>query len=543
MTKSFDAVSLQILWNRLISAVDEASAVLVRAAFSTVVRESHDFAIVVTDADGRLLAQATQAIPSFIGTLPRTVRFFIDRFGKDGIKPGDVLISNDPWFGTGHLPDVNLCRPIFFGGVLVGFAASTAHAVDIGGRSGSLVMRDIFEEGFQIPPIKIIAEGKVDETFVALMRQNVRAPDEVMGDIWAQITSLDVVSQRVGDLMAEYGLSELEALGREIHDRSEAAVRAAIAQIPQGTYRYTVTPDGLDEMISISIALTFDGESCIIDFEDAPAQLEGTSLNAVYAYTVAYTSYGLKCLLAPDLPNNDGVLRPIRIKAPEGSVLNHRFPVSGYSRQLIGHYLPVAAITAMAAALPDRVMAPCGVATWAFHQTGTNKDGKPYANMFFFNGGYGATSRHDGPSVLSWPSNISGVPVEFMERLGPFRVEHKVLRADSGGPGQYRGGLGLDIMFRITETSAINIYMQGDRTKSAPEGILGGQAGAAGEIFVNGVSLLPAKQAPLKTGDRLNLRTPGAGGYGPPASRAKELIERDLEEGYVTVEGAAHWLR
>ena len=245
MAGCFDAVTLEILWKRLIAAVDEASVALVRVAFSSVVRESSDFACVITDTHGRLLAQATASIPSFIGTLPRTVRHFIERFDIARMKPGDVFVCNDPWYGTGHLSDVNLTMPIFHKGTVVGFAASTAHAPDIGGRTGSMEMRDVFEEGFQIPALKLMDAGRIDATLIALLRANVRAPDEVVGDLYAQITGLEVIEQRVLTLMEEHGLVELSGLVAEIHDRSEAAMRAAIAEIPAGTYRFTVTPDGL----------------------------------------------------------------------------------------------------------------------------------------------------------------------------------------------------------------------------------------------------------------------------------------------------------
>ena len=530
---TFDAVTLEILWKRLISAVDEASATLIRTAFSTVVRESYDFACVVTNVEGHLLAQATQSIPSFIGTLPRTVRHFREFFDLDSLKPGDVLISNDPWKGTGHLPDINVARPLFREGHIVGWAASTAHAPDIGGRTGSTEMRDIFEEGFQIPPLKLIDDGKVNDVLLALLRQNVRAPDEVVGDLWAQVNGLDVIERRVLEVMEEYGLGELETLAATIHDRSEAAMRAAIAEVPQGTYRYSIASDGLKTPIEIEIAITFDGKDCVIDFEGSSPQMDGTSLNAVYAYTYAYTSYGIKCMLAPQLPNNDGVWRPIIINAPEGSVLNHRFPTAGFSRHMVGHYLPTAAIAAMADALPMRVMAPCGTPVWNIQTAGVDANGRSFANLFFFNGGMGGSGHHDGMNVLSWPSNISCVPIEMMERMAPLRIVRKALREGSGGLGEFRGGLGQDIAFRMTGGKPMSVSFSADRSKTAPEGILGGSPGAIGELRINDSEPLDTKLFyTLKPGDMLFMRTPGGGGYGDPAKRSEDLIARDREEGY-----------
>ncbi len=536
MAGQFDAVTLEILWKRLIAAVDEASVALVRVAFSSVVRESSDFACVITDTHGRLLAQATASIPSFIGTLPRTVRHFIDRFDVALMKPGDVFICNDPWYGTGHLSDVNIMMPIFHKGTVVGFAASTAHAPDIGGRTGSMEMRDVFEEGFQIPPLKLMDAGRIDVTLIALLRANVRAPDEVVGDLFAQITGLEVIEQRVLTLMEEHGLAELSSLAAEIHDRSEAAMRAAIAEIPAGTYRFTVTPDGLIEPITMTVLLTFDGKSCTVDYENVTSQLDGSALNSVYAYTYAYTSYGLKCILAPSLPNNDGVWRPITVRAPEGSVLNHRFPTGGYWRHMLGHYLPVAILGAMAEVIPERVIAPSGGApTWSMQQSGITKDGRPYANFFFFAGGMGGNYRHDGPAVLSWPSNIAGVAVEYMERLAPFRVERKTLRTDSGGAGKHRGGLGLEVAMRVTETKPISLGIAADRLRKGADGVGGGGAGAPGEFLINDKPADTRRMHTLRTGDRMTVRTPGGGGFGNPAERPARLIERDRIEGYVSV--------
>lgn len=533
MTQKFDAVSLEILWKRMISAVDEASAALVRVAFSTVVRESHDFACVITDEDGRLLAQATSSIPAFIGTLPRTVRYFIDKLGRENLVPGDILICNDPWQGTGHLSDINLAMPIFRNGKIIGFAASTAHAPDIGGRSGSMAVRDVFEEGVQIPALKLVSAGEVNATLIAMVRTNVRAPDEVVGDLFAQITGLNIIAQRVLGLMDEYGLAELSQLASEIHDRSEAAMRAAIADIPAGTYRFTVNPDGLNRPLSLTVALTFDGKTCHVNFENVSAQIDGAALNAVYAYTSAYTSYGLKCILAPDLPNNDGVWRPITIDAPAGTILNHRYPTSGYWRHMLGHHLPVAVIAAMAQVLPDRVIAPSGSApTWDLIQFGV-RDDRPYANVFFFAGGMGASSHGDGQNALSWPSNIAGVAAEYVERLAPLRVRQKALWAGSGGAGKFRGGLGLDLVFEVTGTVPITIEVAVDRLRLGADGLCGGEAGPPGEYLVNGEPRDPLKHQILNPGDVLTFRTPGGGGFGNAAERDAALIAHDRAEGYV----------
>ncbi len=533
MSAPFDAVSLQVLWRRMVSAVDEASIALVRVAFSTVVRESHDFACVITDERGRLLAQATASIPSFIGTLPRTVGHFIDTFGRENLHPGDVLICNDPWQGTGHLSDINLAKPIFRGGRIVGFAASTAHAPDIGGRSGSMAIRDVFEEGFQIPPLKLMRRGDADKTLIALLRANVRAPDEVRGDLFAQIAGMDVIEKRVLGLMDEYGLDDLAGLASEIHNRSEAAMRAAITKVPAGTYRFATSPDGLDKPLTITVAVTFDGSDCRITFENVSPQISGAALNSVLAYTSAYTSYGLKCVLAPELPNNDGVWRPITITAPEGSILNHTYPTSGYWRHMLGHHLPAAVIAAMAEVMPERVIAPSGSApTWDIVHSGVNKQGRPYTNVLFFAGGMGGSHRADGQSALSWPSNIAGVAAEYVERIAPFRVLHKALRDGSGGAGRFRGGLGLDVAMEVTDTTPLTVGVAVDRLRNGAAGVCGGKPGAPGEFLINGAPADPNINHSMRAGDVIAMRTPGGGGFGDPAQRSAELIERDRVEGY-----------
>jgi N-methylhydantoinase B len=532
----FDPITLEILWQRLVSAVDEASAALIRAAFSTVVRESHDFACVITDSRGDLLAQAQQSIPAFIGTLPRTVQWLLTHFPPTELAPGDVLISNNPWYGTGHLPDINVVKPIFRGDQLIGYAASTAHAPDIGGRTGSHDLRDVFEEGVQIPPLKLLRGGAVNETLIAMLSTNVRAPEAVIGDLWAQVAALDLISARVLTLMDEYRLDQLDALSDEIQRRTEAAMRAAIAAVPQGTYRHAFDTDGiLGHQVHIEMAVTFDGRDCLIDYEGSSAQIDGAALNCAYAYTYAYTSYGVKLALLPNVRNNEGVWRPIKVRATEGSILNHKFPTSGASRAMLGQYLPAGVMQCLSQAIPERVMGSPGSPVWSLYQSGVDKNGKIYANRYFLNGGFGGNARMDGPNVLSWPSNISNVPVEIIEQLTPYRIRAKMLRTGTGGAGRHRGGLGQQLDIEVMGETPLEFRFNAERIAVAAPGVVGGGPGATGEIRINDQPIHDTKVAyTLKPGDRLSLRTPGGGGYGLPGERTAVAHEHDLTAGYTT---------
>ena len=341
MTRRFDAIELELLWRRLISLVDEAAAALVRTSFSTLVRESYDFSCIVTDAEGRSLVQATESIPSFIGTLPATVKHFLRFFPAEALEPGDVLVTNDLWMGTGHLPDITVAKPIFLDGRLVAFSASTAHAPDIGGKIRSPEPREVFEEGFQIPTLKLMRRGAADETLVALLRQNVRTPDQTLGDLWAQVVALDVMEERLLHLMRGHGLRDLTDLAAEIQGRCETAMRAAIAALPDGVYRSELQTDGLmDTPITLRMALAVRGGEIAMDLSGSDAQVD-RAINCALCYTYAMCMYGVKVCTEPDLPNNEGAFRPIHVSAPPGSIVNPVFPASGGSRMLIGHYLPM----------------------------------------------------------------------------------------------------------------------------------------------------------------------------------------------------------
>jgi len=532
--RTFDAVELELLWRRLISLVDEAAAALVRTSFSTLVRESYDFSCIVTDAEGQSLVQATESIPSFIGTLPATVKHFLRFFPPERLAPGDVLVTNDIWLGTGHLPDITVAKPIFRDGRLVAFSASTAHAPDIGGKIRSPEPREVFEEGLQIPPLKLMRGGVADETLVALIRQNVRTPDQTLGDLWAQVVALDLMEDRLLGLMAGYDLPDLKDLAREIQGRCEAAMRAAIRDLPDGTYHSALQTDGLlDTPVTIRMALTIAGDTISMDFTGTDAQVD-RAINCAYCYTYAMCMYGVKVCTSPNLPNNEGAWRSISVTAPEGSIVNPVFPASGGSRMLIGHYLPMLVFGCLGQVVPERVMAACGSPMWGMNQSGLGENGKPYANMFFFNGGMGGNHLRDGVTTLSWPSNVSSTSVEISEHIAPFRIRHKQLRPDSGGPGRHRGGLGQEIAIEIRSPTPIAVSFLAERTRFPAFGIEGGQPGAPGAVVINGEMVDPKRQYVLKAGDTVVLRTPGGGGHGDPRMREPAALAADIAAGLVT---------
>ena len=531
MTTRFDAVTLEVLWTRLISVVDEAAKAIVRTSFSTLSNEANDFACVLTDARGFALAQNSGSIPSFIGTLPATVRHFLSEFGAGGMKPGDVFITNDPWQGTGHMSDVCLVKPIFHRDRLVAFSATTSHMPDIGGRIRAIEARELFEEGLHIPLARLRRAGETDQTLVQLIRANVRTPDQTTGDIWAQVSANELMDSRVTRLMDDYDLTSLDAVGDELFARSERAMRHAISAVPDGTYRFALETDGFEQPYRFKIALKVRGDEITADYTGtSPAQPR--AINCVMAYTYAMTAYAVRCALLPGLPNNEGMYRPVKVEAPEGCILNPKFPAAVVSRAQTGHYVPVLVLGALHQIIPDKVMAGAGSPLWAVAQSGTRDDGRPYTNVLFFNGGMGATAVKDGEHVLSWPSNISSTPVEIAERNSPLFFRHKRMRAASGGQGRFRGGLGQDVLFESRSRRPIVLSFMAERTRFPAPGLAGGGPGGLGDVRINGRKVDHRRQHVLNHGDTVLVSTPGGGGYGPPRARAQALRKRDVEMGY-----------
>jgi len=527
-------ITLEILWQRLISAADEAGAALLRSSFSTIVRESFDFACIITDTRGRSIAQASESIPSFIGTLPRTVKHFLTHFPLETLREGDILVTNDPWMGTGHLPDLSLCKPIFFHGRVIGMVATTAHAPDMGGKTGSADVRDVFEEGLQVPMMKLMDAGHMNDTLMTMLRANTRVPDQVIGDVFAQIAGLQLLEKSAIEITHEHGFETLDVLADEIIARTEKAMREAITQFPDGRYTYALQADGLRDPLTLKVAIEVVGDAIQVDYTGSSPQVD-RGINVALCYTASQTAYALKCLLSPDLPNNEGALAPIQVSAPEGSILNHTYPASGQSRTLVGHFLPFLIFGAFAQVAPTRIMSGAGSPLWSMQVTGQNNAGETFVNKIFFNGGAGATYNRDGYAALSWPSNVSNVPIEMTEQQSPLRYMYKRLRPSSGGTGQFRGGLGQEALLHHAGDKPVVVGFHAERTKIPAPGVCGGGAGATGQLKLNGQVLSPAEQKRqhvIHPGDEIYLATPGGGGFGEPAQRDCALSNRDVELQY-----------
>ena len=522
-TSNLDPISIEILWTRLVSVVDEAALTLHRTSFSTVVRESHDYTCMLLDASGRAVGQATRSIPSFIGTLPNSVKAFTAKYPAETLVPGDVIISNDPWLGTGHLPDLTAVVPIFIKDALVGFAGSIAHMPDMGGRRRAPDNKDIYEEGLQIPILKLYDAGRPNETLIEMIRQNVRVPDEVMGDIHAMVGACEKMSIGLRDLLTEYGQSNLSPVAAEIIGRSEAAMRRAVSQIPDGEYSSITPIDSFDADHPLEIHCTMEvkGDHLTVDFAGSSAQ-NASPLNSVLGYTKAYSIYALKCVLLPDVPNNEGNTLPFDVTAPNGCFLNPQYPAAVEARATVGHYSTSAVFNTLALALPNKVPAESGIPLHGFAVRG-QRHGRTTAGIFFFNGGLGARPNADGISTLSFPTNVSNTPVEILERTFPLRFHEKSLLPGSGGLGQYQGGLGQRVVMETLGDTPINLVLLSQRLNFPAVGRQGGKDGSVERLFLNGEPVQGTVPFNVRGGNIFTLELPGGGGFGDPNQRLPDF--------------------
>ena len=531
--KEIDAVRLGLIWRRMDGIVDQVAETFVRAAFSVVVRDNYDMAFSLFDERGRQLTQSKRSIPSFMGTLPRTLQAVLKKYPADTLVPGDTIITNDSWIGTGHLNDISMIHPIFRGSTLIAFAASTAHTVDIGGAP-SPSARDRFEEGLTIPICKIVEAGTESSVVLSFLEENLRQPTETLGDIRAQFAAYRDCARMLNRLFDEEQIDGLAVIADEIIKRSQRSMEAAIEVLPDGTYTDGFDIDGVDQPLRVECAVDIIGNNISIDFTGTSGQVLWP-INSVLNYTQAYACYAVKCLLDPDAPNNAGTLAPITVSAPKGCILNATPPAPVWGRHLSGHYVPPAIFGALAHILPDKVCAESGSPLWNVYFSGnSSKGGGNFFKMFFMNGGHGARSHGDGPGCLSFPSNVSNQPIEAFEHQAPLLVTEKTFVPDTGGAGKYRGGNAQRIGFISRSDQPVTMTIRHERVGFPPRGLLGGRAGSAGVDMVNGQKIPAKSRTELKPGDEVSFQTPGGGGLFPPSKRNSKMIENDMRSGLAT---------
>ena len=537
--RRLDPITLEVLWSRLISVVNEQAAALIRTSFTSVVRESGDLSAGVFDPRGRMIAQAVTGTPGHINSMATCIHHFLKAYPPERLRPGDVLITNDPWQTAGQLHDLTLITPVFRQGRLVAFFGNTCHAVDIGGRGLSADARQVFEEGIAIPITKLYDRGRPNRELFQILKANTRAPEQVAGDIHAQVVANEVGARQLLEFMDEFGLADIRGLADAIVTRSERAMRDAIQTIPDGTYRHTLYHDGFDEPIRIETSVRIAGTEIHVDFAGTSPQ-SPRGINVVFNYTHAYVTYAVKCVISPDIPNNEGSFRPVKVSAPAGCILNAQFPAAVAGRHLVGHFLPGAIFAALAPAIPDRVMAESSAGLWNTNISGEDPRRRgPFTYVWFSAGGMGARPSKDGLSATAFPSGIGGVPVEVIENLSPVLMERRELRPDSGGPGKFRGGCGQTMVVRFRTEKPVLYSPLYDRVRFPAPGLLGGWSGAKGEVFLDGGQRLhPKEQRMLAPGARVTLRLPGGGGYGLPWEREVARVVADVEAGLVSLDQA-----
>jgi 5-oxoprolinase (ATP-hydrolysing) len=541
-----DPIGLEIMWSRLINIVEECWLTVWRTAFSLIIGEAQDFGCELLDARGNSLAHSPRAMPVFNLTLPRAVQAILARFPAETLAPGDVLITNDPWICAGHLFDVAIVTPVFRAGRMVAIVGTIGHVTDIGGTKDSLSAREIYEEGVQIPPMKLYRAGVPSEDLLVLLAQNVRNSEQVIGDLHAMISANASGAQRLTAFMEEYGLEDLQALATVIQDRSEQAIREAIRRVPDGVYTSEIENDGLGTPLRLPIRVTVRGDEIDVDFAGAPPQLPRGGSNCTLSYTAAHATYPLKCILSPSVPSNAGCYRPFRVTAPEGSILNCVRPASVNVRTRTGWYIAPNLFRALAGAVPERVQAFTGLpASIVFY--GVGPDGRYYNDHLFQGGGQGASASGDGKSALLWPTSAANTSVELFETRTPLLVLEKRYVPDSGGPGRHRGGLGQVVRVRKLVDDGRPVYagVHPDGVLTRTPGLFGGRAGGGVQALLLDAEGRVVRDCGLgglvtleRPDQQVELRLGGGAGFGDPRERPAARIRRDVDDGYVTAAGA-----
>jgi N-methylhydantoinase B len=543
-------IHTQIMWNRLIAVVEEQAQTMLRTAFSTSVREAGDLSAGVFDRYGRMLAQAVTGTPGHVNSMANAVIHFLKVFPLDGMKPGDHYITNDPWLTSGHLHDITVVTPTFYRGKPVALFANTIHVVDIGGLGMGPDGRQVFEEGLAIPIMPLAREGHMNEDLLRLVRANVREPLQVEGDIYACAACNDEGSRRLIEMMDEFEIANLDRLGDTIVEASREATLARIRALPKGTYRNSMTMDGYDKELTLIAALTISDGGLHVDFDGtSPASSHG--INVVYNYCLAYTAFGVKCLIAPDVPHHAGSLAPITVSAPEGCVLNVKRPWPVAARHTVGHMLPDVVFGCLHQVIDGGVPAEGASSLWnpqifgggslVDHvEEGTDANELPtFSTVIFHCGGTGARPQKDGLSATAFPSGVRTIPIEATESVAPVLFYRREFRASSGGAGKQRGGLGQTIELGGAGANPIALLCNFERVRNPARGREGGGAGGPGTVALrSGRPIRPKGRQTVPARDAICLGLPGGGGFGDPLMRDPAAVRDDVLDGLITEEEA-----
>jgi len=532
-TKS-SLIDLQIMWNRLIAVVEEQGQILMRTAFSPIVRECGDISAGVFDLSGRMLAQGVTGTPGHVNSMAESVKHFLRHFPVETMKEGDAYITNDPWMGTGHLNDFVVTTPAFKDGKPVALFSCTSHLMDIGGIGFGPDATDVFMEGLYLPMLKLIDAGQVNESVMAIIRANTRQPVDTEGDTYSLAACNDMGAKRLVEMMEEFGIETLDELADHICERSREAVLAEIAKLPKGTWTNEMVVDGYEAPVTLSATLTISADGIHVDYTGTSPQA-ARGINVPHSYTTAYTVFGLGCVVAAQIPNNAGSLAPLTVSAPPGSILNAPKPAAVSSRHVIGQMLPDVVFGCLRQIIPERVPAEGTSCLWNLNVRGRMHAGAQgnygFAMAVTSNGGTGARFDKDGLSATAYPSGVKGTPVEIAETQTPLIFWKKELRPGSGGEGRTRGGHGQIIEIESGVAAAFEILAAFDRIDHPPRGRDGGKDGAAGYVGLKSGRRLKGKGfQEIPPGDRLVVLTPGGAGIGDPAERDPALIARDTED-------------
>ena len=535
--RQLDPVTLTMWWNKLITIVDEAQATLLRTAFSRIVTDAWDFSCALFDTKGRMIAQGRHGLPQFTGCMSFAIRDFLEAFPIDTLEPGDSLITTDPWIGASQINDVFFLTPIFREGCVVAFAMNVSHSPDVGGRLLSADSKEVFEEGFRLPIVKLYKAGAANEDLFRIIRMNVRVPDIVIGDLEAQLAANVITERRLVEFMNAQGLDDLDPLFEEIWTRSDRAMAEAVAAMPDGRYEGEAEADGFDTPLKLKCVITIDGEDLNVDCTGSSPQ-DQFGINTTKRWSFAEIAFGCICVARPSSPVNGATLARIGYTVPEGTVINATFPSALGGRALVAMYLPSLVIRTLSLAMPERTNAETGAPPHLTAYMGQGNGGRRFVDIMFANGGLGARPTTDGVSSLGFPANISGAPVEVTENEKPLVFLHKELATDSGGAGRYRGGLGQKFSVRSTSEEKMTFAVRVDRTAHPTIGIEGGRFGAPSRVEVNGKAVHPKKTIELFKGDVYTVQCAGGAGYGDPAERDGQALARDVADGYVSPEAA-----